>query len=222
MSTPTKISISKIGELDLSAESTPNGRYYTTPDGNRYPSVTTVLGQGNTWVKEWRAKVGDEHANLVSHQATARGSAMHNLCEKFLRREPIDLSKETPLTKAYFLSVRKWMSENIREPLAVEVALYSDVLRLAGRCDCIALVEPDNELHIIDFKTSSDVKGSGDILDYRLQATAYSLMLKERTGLFARNYTIVISSQAPIAQTYHGKVLDHVEELIKRRKAFQE
>ena len=33
-----------IGYEDLVAETSNNGRRYTAPDGNKYPSVTTVLG----------------------------------------------------------------------------------------------------------------------------------------------------------------------------------
>ena len=42
-------------------------RFYETPDGNLYPSITTVLSTRNKkGLFEWRKKVGDEVANYVA------------------------------------------------------------------------------------------------------------------------------------------------------------
>ena len=50
---------------ELSAEIVEGiGRVYTTPDGNKYPSVTTVLGAGSdqSWLQEWKDRVGEKEA----------------------------------------------------------------------------------------------------------------------------------------------------------------
>ena len=53
-------------------------RYYTTPDGNNYPSVTSVTGLANKKaIKQWRKRVGEKKANKISSQARRHGSSAH-------------------------------------------------------------------------------------------------------------------------------------------------
>ena len=73
-----------LGYEDLIAESTSSGRKYATPDGNRYPSVTTVLSiLSEEFIQRWRARVGAEEANRISHRASTRGTAVHSIIEKY-------------------------------------------------------------------------------------------------------------------------------------------
>ena len=49
-------------------------RYYVTPDGTKYPSVTTVTGQASAKsIAMWRKRVGEEEANKISNKATTAG-----------------------------------------------------------------------------------------------------------------------------------------------------
>ena len=53
-------------------------RYYQTPEGQKYPSVTTVTGLlSKDHIKLWRKRVGEETANKITKQATTRGTRMH-------------------------------------------------------------------------------------------------------------------------------------------------
>ena len=60
-------------------------RYYVTPQGNRYPSVTTILSE---WKKKelakWRERVGNEEADRIKNFAAKRGTQFHTLCETYL------------------------------------------------------------------------------------------------------------------------------------------
>ena len=58
---------------------------------------------------------------------------------------------------------------------------YSDTLKVAGRVDCIA--EFEDELSIIDFKTSSRIKDRSEISSYFMQECAYAIMFEEQTGI---------------------------------------
>ena len=47
-------------QFDLKAETTDSGRLYTTPEGNQYKSITTVLSHSNKQaIYEWRQAVGE-------------------------------------------------------------------------------------------------------------------------------------------------------------------
>jgi genome maintenance exonuclease 1 len=175
----------KLSELDfdLEAVTTESGRQYKTPNGNSYPSVTTVLSSYNKKaIYEWRARVGDEEANKVSGKASRRGTALHSVCEKYLLNEMNELRMHTmmPNIKELFLQLRPELDRNIGKIYSLEQALYSDGLKIAGRVDCIA--EWDGELAVIDFKTSSKEKWEDGILNYFMQCSAYAEMFGEITG----------------------------------------
>lgn len=47
-------------------------RLYETPNGNKYPSVTTVTSLGSEdSIKAWRKRVGEVEANKISNRASA-------------------------------------------------------------------------------------------------------------------------------------------------------
>ena len=60
-------------------------RHYVTPEGNKYPSITTVLSEySRQGIMEWRKRVGNEEANRVSGKASTRGTKLHKACESYL------------------------------------------------------------------------------------------------------------------------------------------
>ena len=172
-------------ELDFTIKqvNSDNGRKYVTPNGDSYPSVTTVLSSYNKQaILEWRQRVGDAEANRISSQASRRGTAMHTVCEKYLLNEMTDMKIKTmiPTTKELFRQLRPELDKNIGNVYALEQALYSDRLMVAGRVDCIA--DWNGVISVIDFKSSSRVKSEDGIQNYFMQCSAYAEMFEERTG----------------------------------------
>ena len=63
-------------------------RYYVTPSGDKYPSITTVLGHFNKKaIYERRQRVCEKEANRVSTQASLRCTKAHQMCEDFINNE---------------------------------------------------------------------------------------------------------------------------------------
>ncbi len=121
-------------------------RFYQTPDGQKYPSVTTVTGLlTRDQIKLWRERVGEEVANKISSVAARRGTKMHSLFEQYLRAEE-ELVFENILDESMFKAVQPVLDDII--PVALEAGMYSDSLQMAGQVDCIGFW--DNELCIID------------------------------------------------------------------------
>ena len=59
-------------------------RLYETPEGNKYPSITSVLSNMNKQgIIEWRERVGEEEAKRVSALASSRGTRVHKMLEKY-------------------------------------------------------------------------------------------------------------------------------------------
>jgi genome maintenance exonuclease 1 len=190
-------------DFDLEAITTESGRQYKTPNGNSYPSVTTVLSSYNKKaIYEWRARVGEEEANKVSGKASRRGTALHSVCEKYLLNEMNELRMQTmmPNIKELFLQLRPELDRNIGKIYSLEQALYSDGLKIAGRVDCIA--EWDGELAVIDFKTSSKEKWEDGILNYFMQCSAYAEMFGEITGKPINKLVVAIAVEESKPQIF--------------------
>ena len=177
---------------DLETEYVDGKRYYKTPAG-AFPSVTTVLGQKlkNPGLEAWKARVGEEEAKRVSTQAAGRGSAVHLLCEKYISNDPDYKRGAMPFNLVTFSSIKKHLDLCIGTIYGIEVPLWSENLKTAGRCDLLAGWHGVNS--VIDFKTSKRKKEEEDIESYFLQATCYSLMAEERTTLKFPQIVVIIA-----------------------------
>lgn len=192
-------------------------RYYTTPDGNKYPSITTLLGhKEKPWLVDWRNSLGHDKAAKETKRASERGDIIHKLIEIYLSNKLTSeiTRKHDPEHIAGFNQVKLRLNkvDNIR---AQEVALYSDTLKVAGRIDCIG--EYDGKLSVIDFKTSTNVKDKGMIEDYFLQTTAYAIMWAEIIGEPIEDVTIIMSVEKGMApMLFREKIDKYVSPLLKR------
>ena len=140
-----------VGYKDLTAKTTDTERTYNTPNGKSYPSVTTVLSiLTEDAIRSWRDRVGEEQADIVSGKASRRGTKVHSIVEKYLNNE--DTSKFLPHIQQSLENLKPVLDNDIGTIFGLEVALYSDHLGVAGRCDCIA--QYNGVPSIIDFKTS--------------------------------------------------------------------
>lgn len=186
------------------------GRTYHTPAGD-YPSITTVLSRlGRDAIKKWRERVGAEEANRIGSQAGARGTRIHKLCEKYLLNE--DVGKLNPLQQQSFSGIKKFLDKRVTTVKALEIPLYSEYLKVAGRCDCVAEVD-GGSLAIIDFKTSRKTKKEEWVEAYFLQATAYCIMFEERYKIPINKFAILISVDNDEPQYFLGKRDDYVDRL---------
>ena len=193
---------------DLKTVNENGKRFYKTPSGN-YPSVTTVTGfKKNKFFAEWRRKNPKE-----SVRVTSRGNKLHSLIEDYLNNEfnpETDKGKVTPDTLELFLQLKPEL-DKIDNIHALEVALWSDTLGLAGRVDCVG--EYDGKLSIIDFKGSTRSKRREDIFNYFQQATAYAIAWQERTGMVVDNFAILVSCEDGEVQVFEGNPIQYVRGL---------
>lgn len=203
---------------------TPEGRRYEIDDGSlvvAYPSITTVLSStaDKTWLHQWRARVGEEKANAISRNATARGTKMHDLCEKYLLNEDLGELGNDP-GELMFKTILPSL-ERINNVRCLEVGLYSHTLKVAGMVDCIG--EFDGKLAVIDFKTSRREKHADKIEDYYMQACFYFAAYHEITGELPQKIVILVSVQDGTNQVFElgaKEIIHYTEKLQKRIEAF--
>lgn len=179
-------------------------RLYKTPDG-LFPSVTTVVGhEKRKKYKNWR-----ENNSKESQRVCDRGTLLHSTIESYLLNEHVELKNDSPIIDLFGL-IKKEV-DKITDVYAIETFLWGKSVGLAGRVDCVAKYK--GEPSVIDFKASTYPKKKDDIDNYFCQATAYSLMLQERTGLQIPNIVILIANEQGFVQVYKEKVINFVQPL---------
>lgn len=199
---------------------TDSGRFYQTPTGARYPSVTTVVGMMNKdAIMEWRRRVGAEEANKISSKAASRGTRVHKICEDYINNEDVYNMKYSVIDLESFSRIKKVIDEKIDNVRLQEVRLYSDYLEMAGTVDCVA--EYDGKLSIIDFKTAMKPKEKSYITNYFCQASAYAIMYEERTGVPISQTVVMISVDDEEPQIFVEKRDDYVEKLMEVRQQYR-
>ena len=179
-----------LGDIELNTINENGKRLYVTPDGEKYPSVTTVLSDyKKDAIIQWRKRVGEQQANKISTQASRRGTKVHKLCEDYLNNEST-FKDYTPDNVEMFKSIHPTLNE-IEIVYAQERTLYSHHLKTAGRVDCVGKFR--GKPHIIDFKTSNKPKKWEWIDNYFMQGSAYSVMWEEMTGVPIPYIAIIIA-----------------------------
>jgi ATP-dependent exoDNAse (exonuclease V) beta subunit len=176
----------------INNEDTPNGRFYVTPAGKRYQSVTTFLSKfaDLTWLDEWKERVGEDVVARVSTQAKRRGTAVHEILEQIVLNNPKYALRQMPNNLEMAESMANVLRARACNIKGVEIGLWSDRLMLAGRADMLS--EFDGLMSIVDFKTSKWPKKEEDIESYFLQTTIYAMMVEELTGLYVPQIVIII------------------------------
>ena len=70
---------------ELTTENIDGKRHYVTPNGS-YISITTLLSNlSKDGIQKWRERVGAEEANRISTKASRQGTAVHSLCEQYIK-----------------------------------------------------------------------------------------------------------------------------------------
>jgi hypothetical protein len=190
-----------LGYDDLDCETKESGRKYSTPDGVKYPSITTVLSiLSRDAIMAWRRRVGAEEANKISHRASTRGTAVHAIIEKYLNNDEDYREGYMPNIIDNFLTVKEVLDARIGKIYAQEVPLYSDYLGVAGRVDCVA--EFDGKPAIIDFKTSKRLKSFEQVESYFMQEAFYAIAWEERTQIPITQLVTIISVDGGECQVF--------------------
>jgi len=182
-------------------------RFYITPEGEVYPSITTVLSiRKKEGLMKWRNKVGEQVANYVSGTAAARGTKVHHMCEDYLNNRHLNWPNEFEKHKRDFLpwclfnQLKERVLNNINNIYVLESSLYSDKYKVAGRVDCVS--EYNKIPSIIDFKTSTRERTDDWNENFYIQGAAYAEMFYERTGIEIKQIVILVVTEDGTVQEF--------------------
>ena len=171
-------------------------RVYETPNGDKVPSVTTILSKTKdmTHLNEWKQRVGEQVAQRIVKEASGIGSAMHNNLEKFLSGE-----QRVPGTNLVHVQANKMANQIIQNALVhvdevwgIEQALYFPGL-YSGTTDLVGQYKGNPA--IMDFKQTNKPKKKEWVEDYFLQLVAYSEAHNEVYGTQIREGHIFMCSR---------------------------
>jgi len=152
---------------------------YKTAEGQRVPSVTTILGILNKpallkWA--WQCGLDGQDYMAVRDNAADIGTLAHGMIQAHLKHETFDTSEysASDIGKAENCLIKywDWEKEHDIKPVLVEEQLVSVVYGFGGTIDCLA--ELNNELILIDHKT-----GKAIYPEMAYQLAAYWHLLSE-------------------------------------------
>lgn len=209
---------------------TDNGHYYITPDGKKYPSITTVfkLLDDKSWYPHWVNSImkkmnltqfeAEVECKRIGEESMEMGNILHKMAEDYLNNEPLSKPNGKFEVEPYtlFKSLEEHLDEHIDNVHGTESKLYSDEMELAGTVDCVA--EYDGVLSIIDFKNSRKPKTKSECQkkNYFTQICAYAKMWEFCTGQKIEQGVILVISWDGKVKPFIVKISDHEEELWKK------
>ena len=194
-------------------------RNYVTPEGELYPSITTILGEfSKASIQAWRKRGGETEANKISGKASRRGTSVHSVCESYIKNEEGYLDGQTPNIVELFGSIEPYL-ERIDNIHGVELALYSNHFGLAGRTDLIA--EFDGKLSVIDYKTSNRIKKKEWCDNYFAQGSFYAIAYEELTNIPVTQVVIVIAVDNDVPQLFIEHRNNWIDKIWKAKELYE-
>ena len=155
-------------------------RVYLTPDGEKLPSVTTILSatKDMTHLNEWRDRIGHAKAQQITTEAAGVGTAMHGNLERFvcgMQRQPGNNPVHIQANKMADVIIENGLSK-VNVIWAMEQSLYFPGL-FSGTTDLVGVHE--GEPAVMDHKQTNKPKKAEWVEDYYLQLMAYILAHNE-------------------------------------------
>jgi len=175
-------------------------RLYESPDGDKLPSVTSILDQtkceeSRQALKEWRNRVGHKQAQMITTEAAGRGTRMHKYLEDFVKNDKLSEAGTNPYSQQSRKMAEVIINQglvNVTEFWGLEVPTYFPGL-YAGTTDCVGLWQ--GRPAIIDFKQTNRPKKKEWIQDYFCQLVAYALAHNEVHKTDIKTGVILMCSQ---------------------------
>lgn len=191
--------IPKFNYLTIPREEIEGQRRYATPDGQKLPSVTTVLDatkpeEAKQALAQWRARVGHQRAKEITTEAASRGTRMHKYLEDYVLsgelRSPGGNPHSIQSHQMASTIITKGLS-NCSEFWGSEVNLYFPGV-YAGTTDLVGVHK--GAPAILDFKQTNKPKKTEWIQDYFLQLAAYATAHNEVYGTEINKGVILMCS----------------------------
>ena len=202
MYNPNKFKYEPIKRVEIDGK-----RRYATPDGEKLPSVTTILDatkseESKQALANWRKRVGQQKAQEITTEAAGRGTRMHKWIEDYIKTGEIG----SPGSNPYSIQSHQMATSIITQGLikcneywGTEVPLYYPKI-YAGTTDLCGV--HDRSEAIMDHKQSNKLKKREWIDDYFVQLAAYANAHNEVHGTSIQKGVIFMCTADNIYQEF--------------------
>jgi hypothetical protein len=210
----------KFDYKSLNRVQTDEGRRYLSPDGEKLPSVTTILEatkseESKNALMQWRKRVGEQKAKEITVEASGRGTRMHKFIEDYLKTGKLS----EPGSNPYSIQSHKMATSIIQQGLVncseywgTEISLFFPKV-YAGTTD-LAGIHNGAEA-IMDHKQTNKLKKREWIEDYFVQLCAYSLAHNEVYNTNIKKGVIFMCSADNVYQEFiiEGNEFQHYTDI---------
>jgi genome maintenance exonuclease 1 len=182
-------------------------RRYATPDGEKLPSVTTILDatkseESKKALNEWRKRMGPAKAQAITTEAAGRGTRMHKWLENYIKTGETGEPGSNPYSIQSHQMAHSIITQGLvkcNEYWGTEVPLYFPKV-YAGTTDLVGV--HDGSPAIMDHKQSNKLKKREWIDDYFIQLAAYANAHNEVHGTDIRKGVIFMCTADNIYQEF--------------------
>lgn len=182
-------------------------RRYATPDGEKLPSVTTILDatkseESKQALQNWRKRVGVVKAQEITTEAAGRGTRMHKWLENYVKTGATGEPGSNPYSIQSHQMAQSIITQGLikcNEYWGTEVPLYYPKI-YAGTTDLCGIHDGDEA--IMDHKQTNKPKKREWIDDYFVQLTAYANAHNEVHGTKIRKGVIFMCSADNLYQEF--------------------
>ena len=211
--------INKLYEYPKSMRSVINGGRHYDIDGDKLPSVTTILSATQSPEKKaslaaWKLKMGDKAADEIRDTAAARGTAMHTYLEHYL--DGTGYKDLTPLGRQAETMANRIIESglgDLEELWGLETTLYYPDL-YAGATDVVGIYQ--GQPAILDFKQSNKPKRREWVQDYFEQLGAYAMAHNQVYGTKIQSGIVLMCTKDFMFQKFEVSG----REFVKHQHAF--
>ena len=179
-----------------------------------FPSSTTILNAypQSQQLTQWIAEKGWHESQRIKSEAGERGTRIHKAVELLLDGKELFEDNYSLEEWNKINAFVQWYKDFNPEDIVGEIALFSKKDKYAGRPD--RLMKINNELYIIDWKTSSSLHAN-----FPLQFSSYANAFEEITGIKV-NYTAALQLGAKNQKGYRFAIYPR-EEWLDHYKVFK-
>jgi genome maintenance exonuclease 1 len=190
----------KYNYVPLLRETINGSRKYATPDGEKLPSVTTILDatkseESKQALQNWRKRVGVQKAQEITTEAAGRGTRMHKWLEDYIKTGVLNEPESHKMAQ----SIINQGLVKCNEYWGTEVPLYYPKI-YAGTTDLAGIHDGDEA--IMDHKQTNKPKKREWIDDYFVQLAAYANAHNEVHGTKIRKGVIFMCSADNLYQEF--------------------
>jgi genome maintenance exonuclease 1 len=180
-------------------------RHYCLPNGDKVPSVTTILDrtkseESKQALENWRKAIGHERAQAITTEAANRGTRMHSYLESYILSDDMKPLPTNPYAHpSWFMAAEVILKglANVDEFWGSEVPVYYSGL-YAGTTDCVGVWK--GRPAILDFKQSNKPKKREYIDDYFIQLAAYAEAHNDTHGTTIDTGVILMAVQPKLLE----------------------